>query len=276
MSKPTRWSLNKIENRPCQETLTVESIIAIHEHLARAFASENDPISPSGVKDKNLLEMATSRQHVGFDGISKYPTALLNAATLMYGLCNDHPFYNGNKRTALIAGIMHLDSNGLVLADVTRDELYDFMLKIANHDVVVKSATGPTKINADEEVRSIAEWLTKRTRKITRGERVITYRELIQILKKFSHLRVDDSGFYVYVYRKTGLRLFGWEREARYTFTNPDDHGDVSIARIKGIREALLLTEANGIDSTAFYDTQSSIDDFITRHRGVLRRLARV
>lgn len=266
----------KVQSKTCEQTLSVESVTQIHDHLARAFAEDNDPISPAGVKNVALLEMAVSRQHVGFGGVSKYPTAVLNAATLMYGLCNDHPFHNGNKRTALIAGIMHLDKNGLVLDNVTRDELYNLMLRIANHEMTDEPHTRVEKSTADADVEAIADWLVMRTRKIIRGERTITYRQLIRILQKFEHLRVEDSGFQITVYWNARGGLFDRERERRYLFQNPGDHRDVSTTKIKEIRDALGLTEANGVDSVSFYDNQTTINDFITRHRGVLRRLARV
>ena len=60
----------------CDQTLSIESVIQIHDHLARAFAQDNDPMSPAGVKSAALLEMAISRQHVGFGSVSKYPTAV--------------------------------------------------------------------------------------------------------------------------------------------------------------------------------------------------------
>ena len=47
----------------------------------------------------HLLESAIARQDAGFAGQLKYPTAVVNAATLGYGLCLNHPFHNGNKRT---------------------------------------------------------------------------------------------------------------------------------------------------------------------------------
>jgi len=64
--------------------------------------------------------MSVYRQLTGYEGRYKYPLPLSNAAALVYGLCCDHPFYNGNKRLALVALIVHLDRNGIAAPGVLR------------------------------------------------------------------------------------------------------------------------------------------------------------
>lgn len=268
---------NSIVRRPCDETVSANFIEAIHEHLVRAFMDDSDPISPPGVRDRGLLESAVSRQHVGFGAYDKYPTAILNAASLMYGLCNDHPFHNGNKRTALIAGIMHLDRNNIVLNDASSADLEQLMKRIAAKEMSKRGGgASRTRPSADAEVEATANWIAAHARKIQRGERTITYRQLLDTIGRFEGIRVDDKGFQVHFLVRTKSRISGrtvWKR--RYTLPNPGDHRDVSVGKIKEIRSALNLTEKDGVDSVAFYDEQTSIDEFITQHRRVLRRLAR-
>lgn len=266
--------------RDCEKTLSAEFVVSIHEHLTKAFEDSDDPISPPGLRDRGLLESAVSRQHVGFGESQKYPSACLNAASLMYGLCNDHPFFNGNKRTALIAGIMHLDRNGLVLQEVTRDELFDLMLDIARHRFAVDRRSEAEFIeinpNPDKEVHEVSEWLKVRARKITRGERVIRYRELETIVNRFGSFVIKKDGSTVNIYRpKKGI--FGGVALSRvYTYHNPGDGREVPTGIIKAVREHLNLTEPDGIDTVAFYDRQRGVDEFIQQHRAVLRLLARV
>src|SRR4051812_2152746 len=158
-------------------TLSVQDVLAVHDHLGREFAGTSDPVSPPGVRDINLLESAVARQHVGFEQSLKYSTATLGTATLMFGICNNHPFYNGNKRTALVAGLTHLDRNNLVLDAVRREDLYALMLRMAKHTMSgLAQKDVPTKFDFwDLEVWAIAEWLEGCARKLTRGERTITY-----------------------------------------------------------------------------------------------------
>ena len=108
-------------------TLSPDEVRAIHEVLAADFAAAADPISPPGVKSQHLLESAVSRQFTGYEGKLKYSTSVTNAAALTYGVCCNHPFHNGNKRTSLVAMLCHLDKNDLMFSEkVSHDELYDW------------------------------------------------------------------------------------------------------------------------------------------------------
>jgi len=206
----------------------------------------------------------------------KYPTAVSNAATLMFGICNNHPFYNGNKRTALVSGLTHLDRNGLVLDNVTRKDLYDLMIDVAKHSVsrAVAKKAGISDI-WDAEVAGVGRWLQDRVRKITRGERVITYGQLYRILEGFGYRMGDKKANKMDVLRHT-KGLFGRPKVERVAkVACPGNASTVSINELKKIREQLGLREQDGTDSTAFYDTQSVIDGFVHQHRVVLRSLAK-
>ena len=104
------------------QTLTTEDVLLIHEALAADFAAADDPIAPAGVRDMGLLESAIGRQFAGSVTSLKYPAPIENAATVMYGICSNHPFHNGNKRTALVSLLSHLDKNGLTLMDTREKE----------------------------------------------------------------------------------------------------------------------------------------------------------
>src|SRR5579863_10343234 len=92
-------------------TITSDEVLFIHNRLVEDFAASNDPISPPGIRSIALLESAVGRQHVAIGDILKYPTIHENAASLLYGLTCDHPFHNGNKRTALVSTLVHFDKN---------------------------------------------------------------------------------------------------------------------------------------------------------------------
>jgi prophage maintenance system killer protein len=101
-------------------TLTVENVLAIYNALVEDFAAGADTMAPAGVRDQGLLESAVHRQQTGFDGHLKY-----------YGLCCDHPFINGNKRTAPVAMLVHLDRNNQALHGVNQGQLYTLMMNVA-------------------------------------------------------------------------------------------------------------------------------------------------
>lgn len=53
------------------------------------------------------------------------------AGMLAYNIINNHPFVDGNKRTAVAIMGIHLRLNGLELT-ASNGELFDFALDIAN------------------------------------------------------------------------------------------------------------------------------------------------
>jgi death-on-curing protein len=269
----------RVTNLPLVATLTPGDVQLIHEHVVREFANTADPVSPPGLRDIGLLESAVSRQHVGLDNTLKYESPCANAATLVYGICNDHPFHNGNKRTALLAGLLHLDRNGLVMMDdVGRIELYDLMTKIASHgvwDLLPLSEQKTTERSVDSEVRVIRNWLQSHTRRIYMGERSISYAQLYRIIERFGFEFGDKKSNHVEILRRRKT-LFGRESLKHVTRCPcPGDARIVDIGQIKSIRKHLNLTEQDGVDSVAFYDTQTVIDTFIQRHRKTLRKLAK-
>ena len=259
--------------------LSTEDIHAIHAELITEFSAGADPISPPGVKSEHLLESAVARQNVGFGGRLKYDTPHSNAATLCYGICMNHPFHNGNKRTSLVAMMCHLDRNDYMFTEnVSQSALYDLMLRIASHGVVSEKAN---EDRADAEVTAVARWLRSRTRRVERGERVVTFRELRGILESF--------GFHLEDHRNNMVDLVRYQHESswfglrkvnkRVRFMRmpyPDGGQMVGKGLIKEIRERCGLDTDHGCDSQTFYERQRPPDYFIARYRKTLTRLAKV
>jgi death on curing protein len=89
--------------------LTVADIIAINGEMLRAMQGDT-----LGVRDEGLLESAALRPRMA----AHYEGADLagQAATLIAGIALAHAFVDGNKRTALLAGVVFLELNGQELA----------------------------------------------------------------------------------------------------------------------------------------------------------------
>ncbi|MGB9826790.1 MAG: type II toxin-antitoxin system death-on-curing family toxin, partial [Desulfofundulus sp.] len=68
-----------------------------------------------GVRDRGLLESAVMNPLATFGGEELYMGLLTKVATLLYGLVKNHPFVDGNKRTAFVAAAVVLKRNGLQL-----------------------------------------------------------------------------------------------------------------------------------------------------------------
>jgi len=264
--------------------LSADDVLFIHDRLCADFAQTADPIDPPGLRSRSLLESAVSRQHSGYEDLIKYHDPVLNAATLLYGICNDHPFYNGNKRTALVSALAHLDCNQLVLGSTKQSELFRLMIAIADHSIVQTSVKigreteqVPRRGTADEEVEAIANWFRPRVQAITRGETPVTYRELKQILGSFNYLFNRLKNQKVSISAVETRRTFFRRKQRHATklvIKWPGDGKTVPIGQIKHIRQKLGLCEEDGVTRDAFYLKGLRIDRFINDYRIVLRKLA--
>jgi death-on-curing family protein len=261
-------------------TLDYEEVIRIYEQLVRDFAESGDPIEPAGIRDENLLRSAVGRQNTALGGVRKYKTAVDCAAALGYGICNNHPFYNGNKRTALVAILVALDKNKLGLWGTDQDELYRYMVAVASHGIaewVAERLGIDLEFLADEgesdvEVRMMATWLRQYAATVTRGEKRVTYRELRRLLKPFNYeLHNPDRSFIsvVHIDPQTG------KTTNIDSIIYPGEGREVEVGVIKRIRQRCSLREEDGVDSDVFYyQNGAPVNEFINKYRLVLRQLA--
>ena len=86
------------------EYLTVVEVLAIHALLIEGFGGAES------VRDLGALESAVFRPQTGY-----YDDAIAEAAALLESIIQNHPFLDGNKRTAVAAADVHLRMNGLEL-----------------------------------------------------------------------------------------------------------------------------------------------------------------
>ncbi len=86
--------------------LSVEIVREIHREVLAAFGGLD------GVRDAGLLESAVAAPQASFGGESPFADAIEVAAAYLFYLCRNHPFIDGNKRTAMTAAIVFLRLNG--------------------------------------------------------------------------------------------------------------------------------------------------------------------
>lgn len=113
--------------------LTRIDIEAIAQRLADRLFPDSDPAATFallGGKERGgaLLESA-----LGVPRQPYYPNVCDKAAALMRSLMKNHPFMDGNKRTAVAATLVFLLVNKRVLT-VTQDELVEFGVRLARSD----------------------------------------------------------------------------------------------------------------------------------------------
>ena len=123
---------------------TIQDIYELHKQLENAF------ILSSGVRDENLLASAVNTSFQTFMGNDLYPSLYDKAAQLCYGIANNHPFTDGNKRTALHSMYVYLIINGF---DITATQL-----DVEN--MIINVAAG-NMTNTE-----LAQWLRENTVKI--------------------------------------------------------------------------------------------------------------
>ena len=255
--------------------LSVNEVIDIHEALVEDFKSSNDPIDPPGVKKDQLLESAIHRPHTKIGEYLKYPTVEMAVAAFFHSLVHNHPFHNGNKRSALVALLVMLDENGLSLT-CHEDELFKLVLQLAQHSLT----SGPRGELPDREVLHIATWLKYRTRRIEKGDRALPWRRIRKLLGDRDCQIEATSNNRVVVSRTIQTKgMFGRTKteQLKCQFDVAGDGRDININMIKRIRSELQLDDENGCDSSAFYDGDSvSAGEFITKYRKMLQRLARL
>ncbi len=80
--------------------LTIEVVREIHQEVLSKFGG------PKGVRDENLLASAVLTPQSNFGGKSPYTDLIDVAAAYLFYICRNHPFLDGNKRTAMMSAIV--------------------------------------------------------------------------------------------------------------------------------------------------------------------------
>ena len=104
--------------------LTLDEILTLHEDQIRRFGGSY------GVRDVGLLESAMGSAAATFGGEFLHVSIFEMAAAYLYGICKNHPFVDGNKRTAVAAALVFLDMNG-VEVDVNENDFYNLVIGVA-------------------------------------------------------------------------------------------------------------------------------------------------
>jgi death-on-curing protein len=104
--------------------LTLSEVVDIHaDQIARYGGSD-------GILDISLLSSAVAMPLASFSGGYLHDDIFEMAAAYAFHICQDHPFVDGNKRTALASALVFLDMNGKNIIDES-GRLYDAMMSVA-------------------------------------------------------------------------------------------------------------------------------------------------
>lgn len=108
--------------------LTLAEVIDVHGDQIRRYGGK------TGLRDLRLLESALAQPQASFAGQWLHENLYVMAAAYAYHLCQNHPFLDGNKRTALASALVFLELNGISLLD-PRGRLKDATLRMASGKV---------------------------------------------------------------------------------------------------------------------------------------------
>ena len=122
--------------------LTVGEVLYIHFQAIDHFGGLH------GVRDIGGLESAVARPQSSVFGNDAYPTLIEKASAMLHSLILNHPFYDGNKRTAFAAVGLFLHLNGISITGEHR-EIEDFVVCTAERHL---------------SVETIADWFSNHTK----------------------------------------------------------------------------------------------------------------
>ena len=105
--------------------LHIEIILAIHDDQIRLYGGAY------GLRDAAGLDAAFHMPQAQFSGQFLHSTIFHMAAAYGFHLCQNHPFLDGNKRTAGMAMFTFLKLNGLEPV-ATESDYYAVMMAVAS------------------------------------------------------------------------------------------------------------------------------------------------
>lgn len=123
--------------------LTAEQVLFIHSRLIDETGGSHE------IEDVGPLRSAVARPRATFERKALYPDIFHKTAALMESLIKNHPFVDGNKRTAITSSALFLNLNGYIL-ETDQKELERFTVQTAEE-----------KISLDAS----AKWFTRVARK---------------------------------------------------------------------------------------------------------------
>lgn len=124
--------------------LFIDEVMVIHDRMIKLFGGKEE------VHDFTMLHSATERCRATFGGRDLYPSIFDKASALVQSLILNHPFNDGNKRTAFTSCALFLFFNQYKLKYFEKEAI-QFTLDIDSH-----------KLNFEQ----ISLWLKKHAKKI--------------------------------------------------------------------------------------------------------------
>jgi len=119
---------------PTPNFVSKSMVLSIHARQIERFGGT------PGVRDEGLLESALAQPQATFGGQFLHSTISEQAAAYLYHIAMNHPFIDGNKRSAFAVTDTFLRLNGGAL-NLTDDEVYDLVMRVARGTMTKEELT---------------------------------------------------------------------------------------------------------------------------------------
>lgn len=113
---------------PTPNFLDLEIVLKIHSRQIEKFGGSD------GIRDQGLLESSLAQPQATFAGELLHPNIYEQAAAYLFHLTMNHPFIDGNKRTAFAVMDTFIRVNGYQL-NFSNEDAYNLVIKVANHQL---------------------------------------------------------------------------------------------------------------------------------------------
>ena len=104
--------------------LDIERVLRIHLSMIDRYGGEE------GVREIGLLHSAIAMPQASFGGRPLHKDLFEMAAAYLYHIVQNHPFLDGNKRTAVATAIIFLAMNDVEI-ETDEDALVDLTISVA-------------------------------------------------------------------------------------------------------------------------------------------------
>jgi death-on-curing protein len=88
----------------------------------------------TGLRDPGMLESAIMRSRKLWAYTDAPPSLTRIAAAYAFGISSNHPFVDGNKRTALVVSFAFLDTSGVAVT-ASQEDAYETILALAAGEI---------------------------------------------------------------------------------------------------------------------------------------------
>lgn len=105
--------------------LNLEDVIEIHLDQITRYGGA------SGIRDESALTSAIEQPRATYQDVHLHDSIWLMGAAYIFHICQNHPFLDGNKRTALASGLVFLEMNAIEIRDPA-GTLYELVIGVAS------------------------------------------------------------------------------------------------------------------------------------------------